>query len=390
MDRRIRVLFAIGSLEGGGSERQLIGILRHLDRRRFAPLLYLVRREGALLSEVPPDVPVIAFQDDYRQPRLYIPGRIHRAQVCHMVEVIRRETIDVVYDRTYNMTIITGEATRKTHTPRVSVVVTDPATDFENNSSGFPRVRRRLLNRAYRTADRLLAVSEGVRRATVNHHALPDSQVVTIENFLDVERIEASLQGAARRPVDDGPFEIVGVGRLHPQKGFDILIEALALLNSKDLPEPVHLSIVGIGPAEAELRKLTAARELDACVSFEGFVENIPRRLRDAHLYCLSSRYEGMPNVVLEALYCGVPVLATDCPSGPREILCNGKYGRLVAPGNVIALAEAIADALTDYPCWQSIVAVAREHVCRRFGPKAGIARLEEVLEGVLNLPDVR
>ncbi len=216
MDRPIRVLFAIGSLNYGGSERQLIGILKHLDRARFTPVLYLVRREGELLPEVPPDVPTYAFWDDYRQPRVYVPGRIHRAEVRHLASVIERERIDVVYDRTCNMTIITGEATRRTAGRRISVIVSDPATDFDDSVPRFRSIRRRMLRRAYQQADRVLAVSEGVRRAAIPHFGLPESRVLTVENFLDLARLERESNESNLIERAPQRFRVVAIGRLHP------------------------------------------------------------------------------------------------------------------------------------------------------------------------------
>lgn len=108
MPDRIRVLFAIGSLAGGGSERQVVNILRHLDRSRFEPILYLIYRAGEHLKHVPGDVPVIAFDDVPPPGGIYLPGRIRRAQIGHLRQVLKEQGIHVVYDRTSQMTLIAG------------------------------------------------------------------------------------------------------------------------------------------------------------------------------------------------------------------------------------------------------------------------------------------
>lgn len=372
-------------MSGGGSQRQLIGILQRLDRRRFTPHLYLVASGGELLPEVPGDVPVHVFQERCRNR----PGgqswwgRIlaFRARIVDLAAVLSEQRIDVVYDRTYHMTLTTASATRRRPTPRVSAIVTDPRQDFETNRERFRGIKRWLLRRAYRTADRVVAVSEGVRLAAIAHYALPPEQVVTHYNFFDIERIDRLMQ--ERLPSAElkqpGRFEVVAAGRLHPQKGFGHLLEAVRELVQRGRTQ-IHLRILGSGPLEKELRAYIAAHALQSYVTLAGFRANPLPCFRQADLFCLSSLYEGMPNALVEAMLCGVPVLATDCPSGPREILLDGKLGRLISPGDSQALADAIEDAVLNYPQWQSRVPSAREHVETAFSPVAGIQRLEELL----------
>src|SRR5438105_5117117 len=129
MDRKIRVLFAIDEMSGGGSQRQLIGILRRLDRRRFEPHLYLVSPEGELLSEVPADVPTHIFAKRCKRRRWWYPGQWFAARIRDVENVLHQQQIDVVYDRTYHMTLVTAGATQRRPTPRISVIVADPARD---------------------------------------------------------------------------------------------------------------------------------------------------------------------------------------------------------------------------------------------------------------------
>jgi len=136
---------------------------------------------------------------------------------------------------------------------------------------------------------------------------------------------------------------VVGVGRLVPQKDFATLIQAVAALRKQRL---VRLIIVGDGPLLASLTNLANSQDT---VFFAGQVSNVQDYLARAKVYALSSHFEGFPNALLEALACGVPVVSTDCPTGPREILEDGKYGRLVSAASPSALAQAIGLAL-DHP----------------------------------------
>jgi GalNAc-alpha-(1->4)-GalNAc-alpha-(1->3)-diNAcBac-PP-undecaprenol alpha-1,4-N-acetyl-D-galactosaminyltransferase len=135
------------------------------------------------------------------------------------------------------------------------------------------------------------------------------------------------------------PF-LLAAGRLVPQKGFDLLIRAFANVTPR-CPQ-LRLAIAGVGPAATALRDLVAQFRLEGQVFFLGEVRNLQAFMRQAEAFVLSSRYEGFPNVLLEALANGLPVVATDCPGGPREILNNGEFGLLVPCEDETALAAAI------------------------------------------------
>src|SRR5262249_24281289 len=127
-------------------------------------------------------------------------------------------------------------------------------------------------------------------------------------------------------------FEIVTAGRLHAQKGYIHLLEAIAELVHHRVRRQIHLRILGTGPLEAALKADIARLKLTGHVTLAGYIANPLPYYRQADLFCLSSLYEGMPNALVEAMLCQVPVLATDCLSGPGEILAGGRYGLLVPP----------------------------------------------------------
>jgi len=135
----------------------------------------------------------------------------------------------------------------------------------------------------------------------------------------------------------------LAVGRLTKQKDFPTLIKAFAKVLEN---RPTRLLILGEGPDRAALEALVRQLGLEDAVAMPGFVENPYAYMSRSALYVLSSRWEGLPTVLIEALYCGAPVIATDCPSGPREILANGQHGQLVPVGDVTALAQAMEAGL--------------------------------------------
>jgi glycosyltransferase involved in cell wall biosynthesis len=387
MDRKIRVLLAIDEMSGGGSQRQMIGILQRLDRRRFEPHLYLVSPMGELLSEVPCDVPTHIFAQRCGRRRWWFPGQWFAARIRDLANLLLEQQIDVVYDRTYHMTLVTAGATRRVPTPRVSVIVADPARDFEGNAEWFRFIKRPMLRRAYQTADRVVTVSEGLRKTSIAHYGLAPEKVLTLHNFFDIERIDRLMaeplpSGEARTGNDQ--FEIVAAGRLHPQKGFQYLLEAVHELVHKRSHYQLRLRILGDGPLRGALEKYVADQALKASVFLPGYRENPLPYFRQANLFCLSSLYEGMPNALVEAMLCRVPVLATDCPSGPAELLYGGRLGRLVPPGDSKRLADAIEDAMLNPDRWKSRVPAARTHIERSFSPEAGIERLEALLTSLV------
>jgi GalNAc-alpha-(1->4)-GalNAc-alpha-(1->3)-diNAcBac-PP-undecaprenol alpha-1,4-N-acetyl-D-galactosaminyltransferase len=151
------------------------------------------------------------------------------------------------------------------------------------------------------------------------------------------------------------PF-ILGAGRLVHQKGFDILIRAFAVV-ATDAPQ-LRLVIAGEGPDAQQLRDLAAGLGLGSRVTFLGNVRDLSALMRYAVAFVLSSRYEGFPNVLLEALACGLPTVAADCPVGPREILAGGQYGLLVPCNDAAALARAIARLVADAELRQQLSAL--------------------------------
>jgi glycosyltransferase involved in cell wall biosynthesis len=387
MAQRIRVLFAIDDMSGGGSQRQIVSTLERLDRDQFEPHLYLTATEGELLAEVPSDVPIHMFAKRRPVRTWWFPGQYFAARARDLASVLDEHQIDVVYDRTYHMTLVTGRAMRRRPTPRLSVIVADPQRDFAGNAEWFRGIKQRLLRHAYQTADRVLAVSEGVRKAAVSHYDLPPEKTLTVHNLFDVEKIDQLMveplpDNEARGKEDQ--FEIVAAGRLHSQKGFEYLLDAIHDLVHKRGRYQTRLRILGTGPLQAALEKYVAEHALKACVTLVGYRNNPLPYYRQADLFVLSSLYEGMPNALVEAMLCRVPVLATDCPSGPAEILYGGRLGRLVRPADAKQLADAMEDAMLAPDRWKARTSSARSHIEKSFSAEAGIERLQSLLTSVV------
>ena len=169
----------------------------------------------------------------------------------------------------------------------------------------------------------------------------------------------------------------LAMGRLVPQKGFDLLIRAFQLV--ADDPLRINLIIVGAGPERTPLGRMVAERGLQDRVHVLEPIKEAAALMSQAHAFVLSSRYEGFPNVLLEALAGGIPVVATDCPSGPREILEDGRYGLLVPPENPDALAAGMLRIANDTVLRQQLSSAGAKRI-EAYSPEVIVKEWERVL----------
>lgn len=382
MPDRLRILFAIGWLGAGGSERQLLGILKHLDRTRFEPHLYLLSRSGEFLSDVPDDVPVLEFSESDRKPLLNLPGRIYRRQVDHLAQTLKDGRFDAVYDRTSMMTLVAGPAADRARVPRVSSIVCDPSWDLLMNHDRFRRRKQRVLTRSYRSAARVVANSNPLRDAAITFYRLQPEKTETVFNGFDFREIRR-LAEIDEHELEADRFHIVTAGRFQHQKGIEDLLDAMYEVVHKKGRKEALLHLVGSGPEEETLRYLVDELELAGHVRFTGFMANPFSLFRQADLFCLASLYEGSPNVLVEAMSCGLPVLSTHCEHGPGEILEDGRLGELVPIGSWEAMSEEIEDAMVHPEKWQSRAAEAALSVADRFDINRTTKELEAILEAV-------
>lgn len=229
---------------------------------------------------------------------------------------------------------------------RTVPLVMRPGTTISERVRGLTgRWKLWRLARLYRRADAIIANSTGVRDDIAQVTGLTSERIHLVRNPV----ITPDLERLAVQPIDhpwflhDGIPVIVGVGGLRRQKDFATLIRAFSLLTRH---RSARLLILGRGRQEQRLRELVDELDVGEDVHFAGFVDNPYPYLARSNLFALSSRWEGSPNVLTEALALGTPVVATDCRSGPREILQDGRLGPLVPVGDPESMAEAMARML--------------------------------------------
>ena len=201
-----------------------------------------------------------------------------------------------------------------------------------------PRLQR-ATRLALHRADLAVAVSEGIR-TDLTTLGFPAARTAAVTNGTDADRLRRAAAQPSPHPLPAGPY-LVGLGRLSPQKGFDVLLRAHAHARRAGA-RPHQLVLIGDGPDRASLDKLAAQLGITDSVTMTGFLDNPVPLLSSASAFVLSSRWEGHPLALVEALLLGVPSIATDCVAGPREILDGGRLGRLVEVDDVEGLGAAI------------------------------------------------
>jgi glycosyltransferase involved in cell wall biosynthesis len=326
------------SLGGGGAERHLVRILPSLSAR-FETTLYLLRCNGPFLPDLPSGL----------VPRRVEAGHWTTAAPA-IASALRGDPADVVLSFQDHMNVAVLAAMgflRSRSRPATAISVQNT---LSRSLAGSPRMVRMLLSRSvrglYPRADLVIAISQGV--ADDLGRLIPDSRQKTqvIFNAGMDERLEVlAKEECEHRFFTAGEPVIVACGRLTEQKDYPTLLRAFATLRTG---LKAKLIVCGDGPLRDQLTSLASALGLADSVDFIGFVKNPFAFLSRAGLFVLSSRWEGFANVVAEALACGTPVVATDCPSGPAEILDGGKFGLVVPPEDPDKLAAAMRAVLSD------------------------------------------
>jgi glycosyltransferase involved in cell wall biosynthesis len=332
--RRLSIFTA--NMDGGGAERAMMKLAGGIAARGFDVDLVLSRAEGPYLAEVPSDVRVVDLGA----------GRV-LASLPRLVRYLRRERPAAMLT-SLNYVNVVGIWARWAARVKTRLVVNEQNT-FSLETRHSSRLRHRLLPGLtkifYPWADEIVAVSRGAADDLARTAGLTPERITVVHNPI----VTPELRAMASAPVDHpwfGPGQapvVIAVGRLAPQKDFSMLLRAFAQVRRE---RDAHLLILGEGSERANLEAMIADLDLERDVLLPGWVSNPYPFMVAAQAFVLSSRWEGLPSVLIEALYCGVPVIATDCPSGPTEILDGGRHGSLVPVGDVDALSREIVSAL--------------------------------------------
>lgn len=329
-----RIAIHLTSMELGGAQRVALNLATGLIERGYDVDLVLVDARGELLRELPDTVTVVDL-DASRVANSLFPLRQYISQ---------REP-----DTVYSMLTETNVITILAHSLARSdsrLVISEHNMMSDSVTNRKDAFILKLAGITYPRADHVVAVSEGVREDVLDVVGLNESGVTRIYNPVDIDRIQTHAAEPVNHPWLDGDYDVViSAGRHVPQKGFDTLIRAFARLDGNN----ARLILLGKGDQTDALRQVAVEEGVDATVDFLGFVDNPFAYIARANTFVLSSKHEGFGMVLVEAMACGCPVVSTDCPSGPAEILDDGAFGPLVPVGSIREMADAIEYVL-DFP----------------------------------------
>ena len=319
------IIFILPDLETGGAERIITTIANHLPRDRFSPSILLLRKEGAYLDFLKPDVEIIDIKT----------SRIRHSLKPILLEIKRRKP-DIVFSgfgevNAYLSLFIKLFPNTKFIARETNVV-----------SQHVTRKEIRFFYKFYNSYDRIIAQSNDMQADLIDNFGIKKNKLVKINNPVDVDFIEEKLK-QSEKPVEFSPQykHVVAIGNLSARKGFDNLLKVFSRLKNQN----ILLHILGDGKDKEVLLKMKEMLGLDHVI-FHGKKSNPYQYLKFADLFILSSRYEGFPNVLLEAGTCGVYSLANNCLGGIDEIIIDQINGEIANIENYDDFAEKIKHAV--------------------------------------------
>lgn len=341
-ESKIRLLVVVPELGNGGAERQAACLLGNVPRSEFDRSLGVFRGGGSYEEALPDEV-----------EREVLGSRAWRSSTGSMMAavpklraLIRGWSPDVVCSFCEPGNVAAAAATAGMRgPPRVVMTVQGPHSEMETTGWGT-RAMVQAARSAYRRADRVIALSHGVGQELLSRKEIDESRLRVIYN--GVVSDDAGVQAGS--PTGEG-FRVpgraivVGCGRLVPEKGFAYLLEAMSRVQRE---VDAELWLLGTGPEQGGLERMAEELGISERVQFLGYKANPLGYMARGDVFVLSSDHEGFGNALVEAMSVGTPVIATDCPYGPREILGDSKFGLLVSRRDPVGLATAMNRVLCD------------------------------------------
>lgn len=330
-----RIGLFVPSLQGGGTERVMAILARGFARRGLRVDLLVASGDGPYRALLPAEVRVVEFG------RRGVFGCIP-----DLVRYLRRERPDAILAAMSHVNVVALMAHRIARST-ARIVVSERTSFIEASKhyrSARDRLIRLLMRLTYGWADRVVVVAKEIADELARSLAVNPASIAAIPNPIVGDDLQSLAQENPDCPLfGQGRPVIVAAGRLSFEKDFETLLRAFALVRRR---RDAALVLIGEGPDRALLEQLARRLGIAEHVALPGFVANPFSFMRAADLFVLSSLFEGMPGVVVQAMACGTPVVSTDCRTGPREVLEDGKWGSLVPIRDTVALADAMIKAL--------------------------------------------
>jgi len=332
MHKKKKLMFVLPSMRGGGSERVISILLKHLRREKYDLSLVLLQKEGKYLSDIPKDITLY----DLKSKKV-------RYSIFKLVSLIKQKNPDMVFSTLGHMNLMLS-ILRPWLPKKIKFIARESNTvSIKNKYVQYPRLFNFLYKKFYNNFDLIICQSNFMKMDLIKNYFIDENKIEVINNPVEINKINTLAYGD-KPDFMNGKINFLSVGRLNHQKGYDLLLKAISEIKNIDF----LLTILGEGHEKKNLLYLVEKYNIQDKVKFIGFQKNPYLYMKHADLFILSSRYEGFPNVVLEANTCGTPVVAFDCPGGTKEIIQNGLNGYLCTCKNVHELADVIIKSL-DY-----------------------------------------
>jgi glycosyltransferase involved in cell wall biosynthesis len=367
-----RIFFVIPSLVGGGAERVTLTVAHEIDREKFSPSIVVMNgKKNDYQHLISDEMPLIDLGTSGRA----------RYTIFALAKCLRRERPDVVVGSLPQVVIllILIKKIFRQRFQMVSWIHNNVAEECKRLSP----ILAKLVRSGIRHSEALITVSSDLAEAMIEQEGVKRERVTSIYNPVDIdfvrEQADKPLDEDHSRMFQNHPI-ILGVGRLVEQKGYAYLIGAMPLV-LEQIPN-AQLVILGSGEKEAELKEQASRLGIDAQVHFLGFQKNPFSYIKAADLFVLPSLFEGFALVLVEAMACETPVIATDCPFGPREVLDDGAAGLLVSVKDSAAISNAIVKMLADSQLGSQFVENGRNRI-EAFEKKNITRQCEDVFQGM-------
>jgi glycosyltransferase involved in cell wall biosynthesis len=367
----------VPNLCGGGAERAMLNLARGFSERGISVDLVLIQAKGAYLNQVPSNVRIVNLGKQRVLLSVFdLIAYLKRERPNALLATLPEPSILAVWAR-----LLSGVSTRI-----VVNMQNNTSQEAENSSRLKDRMTRRLVNWFFPWADAIVAVSQGVAE-DLKQMGLSSSQIHVIHNPV----VTPELFARSQEPVDHSWFAfgeppvILAVGRLTKQKDFPTLLKAFVQVRHH---RAIRLMILGEGEDRSSLEALAKELGVAEDISLPGFAPNPFAYMAKASVFVLSSLFEGLPTVLIEAMAVGTPVVSTNCKSGPMEILDQGQFGALTTVGHVEELSQAILQTLDNPAKVQVLQQRAQEYTLERSLDKyADVLQVDPIINNQAVVP---
>lgn len=371
------ITFFLPSLEAGGAERNVVNILKNINRDHYAVTLVLADKKGAFLEQIPLEIPIVGLRAKSLVSIFYALRRYFATE--------KPDVFISSFERFSAVSILARKFSR-VKTKCIIIEHTTPSSLYKTTKKMSHKIvayffLRPLLSFFYKKADAIICVSRAVKDDLLQYVKSPNLlsiiyNPVVVEELsrLSKEEIDQEWLQNMQTPV------IIAVGRLVPAKDYPTLLKAFSLVLQKT---PAHLVIVGEGGEQQALEKLSKTFAIDQQVHFLGFQKNPYKYMLRANLFVSTSKREGFSNAIVEAMALGVPVIAAKA-AGPVEIIDHGKNGLLVPIGDAPMLSEKITAVLRDKSLAETLSTEGKKRG-EFFSAEKSVAEYEKVFDTLLS-----